>query len=111
MFLEDVVGSRSVTLLELNPHGAALVRGSEVLGVVSAAMIDEVVSAGYVASRTMGEGADSGLPGEVRVPTARVMCAWPGCGYVNVMTFYDPDRPERCANRDLPVHAITLRGR
>jgi hypothetical protein len=109
--LDDVVGGRAVTLLELNPHGAVLVRGGEVLGVVTAAMIDEVASAGNVASRTMGESADSGLPGDVRVPTARVMCAWPGCGHVNVMTFYDPDRPGRCANPDLPIHAVTLSGR
>lgn len=110
MFLDDVVSSGAVTLLELNPYGAAIVRDGEVLGVISADMIDEALSSGHVASRTMGEGADSGLPGNVRVPTAHVTCAWQGCGYVNVLTFYDPDRPGRCANPALPAHAIPLSG-
>jgi hypothetical protein len=110
MLLDDVVSSEAVTLLDLNPHGAVVVRDAEVLGVISAAVIDEAASAGHVASRTMGEGTDSGLPGNVRVPTARVTCIWQGCGHVNVMTFYDPDRPDRCANPDLPTHAVTLSG-
>ncbi|MGI5499236.1 hypothetical protein [Lentzea sp. CA-135723] len=108
--LDDVVGGEAMTLLDLNPHGAVVVRDRDVLGVISAAMIDEAASSGQVASRTMGEGTDSGLPGDIRVPTARVTCAWPSCGHVNALTFYDPDRPDDCANPDLPAHAITLSG-
>ncbi|MGK3206875.1 hypothetical protein [Amycolatopsis sp. MEPSY49] len=108
--LDDVVGGEAVTLLDLNPHGAVVVRDSEVLGVISTAAIDEAASAGQIASRTMGEGTDSALPGDIRVPTARVSCAWPGCGHVNTLTFYDPDRPGGCANPDLPAHTITLSG-
>ena len=110
MLLDEVVGSEAVTLLDLNPHGAVVVRDGEVVGVLSATMIDEAAAAGRVESRTMGEGTDSGLPGDIRVPTARVRCRWPDCGHVNVLTFYDPDRPDSCANPDLPAHAVTLSG-
>jgi hypothetical protein len=104
--LVEVVNGEAVTLLELNSHGAVVVRESEVLGVVPASVIDETVASGHVASRTMGEASDSALPGDIRVPTARIMCAWLGCGYINVITFYDPDRPSSCGTATCPTMSL-----
>ncbi|GAB3893525.1 hypothetical protein GCM10029964_070440 [Kibdelosporangium lantanae] len=109
MPLEEVVASDAVTLLDLNPHGAVVVREGTVVGVVPAAVIDLAVTGATFAGNEMGS--DSTLPGRIGVAAARVTCAWPGCGYLNVITFYDPDRPDLCANPALPDHAITLPGR
>ena len=104
--LDKVLDGEAVTLLDLNRHGAVVVEARTVVGVVPAEVIDEEVATGkHVGSRTMG---DAQLPGEVRVPVARVVCLWRGCGFVNEITFYDPDRPQDCGNPELPAHAIVV---
>ncbi len=110
MPLTEVVAGEAVTLFDLNPHGAVVVAGGDVVGVLPTSVIDLAIAGSDVGIRTMGVEAatDSTLPGTIRVPTAWVRCAWPQCGFVNAVNFYDPGRPDQCGNPDLPGHAITL---
>jgi hypothetical protein len=110
---ETVFGSNAVTLLELNPHGAVVSDGRQIVGIVPTAALDELIAtAAYgIESRRMGEAGDGLLAGAALLPRARVCCAAVGCGYRNELAFYDPDRPPACGNPDRPGHPLIVGGR
>ena len=100
----ELVDSSAVTLLDLGVRGLVVQRDGELAGVVPASEVSAFLAAGghVSASRTMGphgDASDATLGGRPETGLANVVCAAPGCGFVNkCLVFYDPDNPPACVN-------------
>lgn len=82
-----------------------------VAGVLPVAVLDEYLGSGEYqpAPSVMGPGGTAGdvdVPGDSRLPRARVRCR--DCGQVNTLTFFDPAHPPSCANPDLATHPLVI---
>jgi hypothetical protein len=115
MSAEEFVATPGVTLLDLSDDvpGVVLVDGDRPVGVVPIETIDHLAaSGGFEPPPTtrgpFGYAGDAALAGEVSLPSARVRCAAPGCGFVNTLVFFDRTVPPPCANPGLPAHRLTV---
>ncbi|MBP2035299.1 hypothetical protein [Streptomyces avidinii] len=111
--LGELVGGAAVTLLALSPHGAVVVDPSGGVTVLPGSIVDDFLDHGaLLPAETRGafdmSATDSVLAGEVSLPFALVACAAPGCGHVNHLGFFDPQRPPVCAHPGLPPHTLTI---
>jgi hypothetical protein len=113
----QLVGSDAVTLLDLTSTGVLLVDGEQPVGVLPLDAVRRYLSQNQllVDTRTLGDDgaadgglAAAGLAGDYQLGRARVVCAEPGCGYVNALNFFDRYRPPDCANPNLPAHELKL---
>jgi hypothetical protein len=85
------------------------------VGILPVEVLDEYLGSGRYEPRpsVMGPGgyaSDVDVPGDVRLPKARVRCRAAGCGYVNTLTYLDSAHPPRCANPDLAGHPLAIAG-
>ncbi len=111
----DLVDSDAVTLLDLTSAGVLLVDGERPVGVLPLDTIRRYVAENQLLVNTRTQGDDgaadgglagAGLAGDYQLGRAQVVCAEPGCGYVNTLNFFDRYRPPDCANPDLPAHEL-----
>lgn len=114
--LSDLVASPVITLLDLQPEVRGLVVvdvDGDVAGVMPASVIDEYLGSGGFVPRVMAMGpgghpGDPELAGPSQLGRARVRCCAVGCGYVNVLAFFDPHRPPNCQNPVRAPHRLAL---
>ncbi len=110
----EFADSDAVTLLDLGARFVALAEAGRPIGLVPVETIGAYLAGGDYAARptTMsgahGGNADGSLHGDPQVGTARVRCAHPGCGHINTLTFFDPDRPPPCASPVPPPHPLAI---
>ncbi|MFI7357898.1 hypothetical protein ACIBTP_28745 [Streptomyces avidinii] len=113
MTLDELVGGAAMTLLALSPHGAVVVDPSGAVTVLPATIVDDFLDHGaLLPAEPRGafdmSATDSVLAGDISLPLALVTCATPGCGHINHLGFFDPQRPPACAHPGLPPHTLTI---
>jgi hypothetical protein len=96
--------SASITLLDLGADAIVLVDDrDQVTGVLPVSAIHQYLGSGAHTPEPTEMGPhgatdDDMTHGDPRLPFARVLCREPGCGFVNVLPYYDPMRPPLCRN-------------
>ncbi|WP_093781697.1 hypothetical protein [Streptomyces sp. yr375] len=113
MTLGELVGGAAMTLLALSPHGAVVVDPSGAVTVLPGNIVDDFLDHGaLLPAEPRGafdmSATDSLLAGDISLPLALVACAAPGCGHINHLGFFDPQRPPVCAHPSLPPHTLTI---
>lgn len=110
--LDAFTDSEAVSLLDVGAPGLVVMSEAGLIGIVPAQILDDFLADRYgsLPSRTQGVHgtADAILPGLPQTGLAVLTCRRPGCGVETVIAFYDPQRPPRCANPELPPHPIQL---
>jgi hypothetical protein len=118
MGLTELADSPALTVLDAYPElpGFVIVDpGGEPTGVLPVEVLDEFLGSGrYQPDLSVmgpaGHGGDIDVPGDPRLPLARLRCRAPGCGYLNTLSYLDLAHPPRCVNPDLPEHALEITG-
>lgn len=113
--LAELAGSSAPLLLEAWPELEGMVavdHEGDVVGVVPVEVLDDYLGAGhYLPPPTvMGPGGHPGdvhVPGDPRLPRARIRCR--ACGFVNTLTFFDRDKPPECRNGEMGPHVLEVR--
>ncbi|WP_405436543.1 hypothetical protein OG373_06265 [Streptomyces avidinii] len=113
MTLGELVRGAAMTLLALSPHGAVVVDPSGDVTVLPGSIVDDFLDHGApLPAELRGSfdmsATDSLLAGDISLPLALVACAAPGCGHINHLGFFDPQRPPVCAHPGLPPHTLTI---
>jgi hypothetical protein len=114
--LAELAESPLLLLLEAYPRlpGFVVVDAEgAVTGALPVEVLDEFLGSGRFepATTVMGPGGHAGdgdVPGDPRLPRARVRCRADGCGHVNTLTYADVARPPACTNPDLPAHPLAF---
>ena len=114
----ELADSPVLTVLDAYPElpGFVVIAADGALvGVLPVGVLDDYLGAGgfVPSSKTMGPVGGTGdldVPGDPRLPIARIRCQAAGCGYVNALAFLDLAHPPTCGNPDLAAHALAVRG-
>ncbi len=111
--LGELAASDTVTLLDLSPHGAVVMDGTDIVGVLDHQVVDDhLATTATLPGETRGPAgslpSDSTLGGAPQLAAARVVCGHTGCGYVNELSFYDHGHPPLCQNRVRGEHVLLI---
>lgn len=96
----------SITLLDLNAEAIVLLDDRQgVGGVLPVAAVQRYLGSGAHAPEPIemgphGSSEDHLVHGRPALPLARVLCRESGCGLINELSYFDPDRPPYCRNSD-----------
>lgn len=116
--LAELADSPVLTVLDAYPELAGFVVVDEVgavVGVLPVEVLDAYLASGrYVPPPSvMGPGGHAGdvdVPGDPRLPRARIRCRASRCGYVNTVIFLDPANLPDCENPELAAHPLAIGG-
>ncbi|TYB45523.1 hypothetical protein [Actinomadura chibensis] len=112
----EFAGSAALTLLDLGARALVLADGGRAVAVLPVEMVGaHLASRDYTApsNEMAGSGGlgDGALPGRPRTGLAPAVCLEPGCGHVNWLASFDPDRPPWCERpAPPPRHRLRLGG-
>jgi hypothetical protein len=114
--LAALAESSLLVLLDAYPQLPGFVvvdAGDDPVGVLPVEVFDEYLGSGRYEPKpsVMGPGgyaSDVDVPGDARLPKARVRCRATGCGYFNTLTYLDSAHPPRCTNPDLAGHPLAI---
>ncbi|MGH3716293.1 MAG: hypothetical protein ACRDT4_22950 [Micromonosporaceae bacterium] len=115
--LAELADSALLTLLDAYPELPGFVvceTDGTVRGVLPVEVLDTYLGSGQYAPApsVMGPGGEAGdvdVPGDPRLPRARIRCRAAGCGYVNTLAYLDPAHPPECGNPRLATHPLAIR--
>lgn len=114
--MQQLTNSSVMTLFDVGARGAIVLGNKGVIGVLPIEVIDDFIASGEYKplenvlgdDNTTRGAADGILGGDYQTPAGTKVCAYPGCGYSNILADFDRDYPPQCKNPNLPPHLLKL---